>query len=81
MAEGQGTGDSIHHDTLPEGSVYLGSYTTLEEYLRAMLEPEIQSGVHWILDMVDWNQVRARFESDGSRLCWEHGRVYKSGGN
>lgn len=66
--------------TLSEGSVYLGSYATLEQYFRALLEPEIQPGVHWILDTVDWTEVRSRFESDGSRLCCEHGSVYKFGG-
>lgn len=72
--------DQGGHDTLSEGSVYLGSYATLEQYFRALLEPEIQPGVHWILDTVDWSEIRARFESDGSRLCCEHGRVYKVGG-
>lgn len=46
-----------------------------------MLEPEISAGVHWILDTVDWDEVQARFESDGSRLCCEHGHVYRVGGH
>lgn len=66
--------------TDPEGCEFLGEYPSIEAYLRAMLEPEIQPGVHWILDTVDWGAVQARFESDGSRLCCEHGHVYKVGG-
>lgn len=69
--------DRMSADTIEEGAEYLGSYPTLEAYFRAMLEPEIASGVHWLLDTVDWAEVQRRWESDGSRLLCEHGQVYR----
>lgn len=63
----------LRSDTIPEGIEPLGSYPSLEAYFRAMLEPEIQPGVHWILDLLDYSEVQRRWESDGSRLMCERG--------
>lgn len=63
--------------TDPEGAEFLGEHPTLIDYMRSQLEPEIARGCHWLLDCLDWSEVRARFESDGSRLMIEHGHVYR----
>lgn len=63
--------------TIPEGVEYLGTYPTIEAYLRDMLEPEISRACAWVLDCVDWREVQKRFESDGSRLMVECGQVFK----
>lgn len=75
--QGGGDGDD-HPDTIPEGVEYLGTYRSVADYLRAMLEPEIQPGVHWIFDTLDWDQVLARFEADGSRYFCERGHVFRT---
>jgi hypothetical protein len=63
--------------TLPEGAEYLGAYDSVPAYLRAMLEPEVSRACAWILDLLDWPAVRRRWESDGSRLVCERGRVFR----
>lgn len=63
--------------TTPEGCEYLGTYPSVVDYLRAMLEPEISPGCHWLLDLVWWEEVLARWESDGSRLYCEGGHVFR----
>lgn len=74
--------DQQPHDenTVREAIEYLGSYDSVQDYLRSQLEPEIQSGVLWLLDCVDWAAVEKRWTADGSRLCLEDGNVYKIGG-
>nr|WP_293171514.1 hypothetical protein [Nannocystis sp.] len=64
-------------DTIPEGMEYLGSYRSIRAYLRAMLEPEVTPGCAWILDLLDYQAVQRRWESDGSRLVIERGHVYR----
>lgn len=67
-------------DTLPEGLEYLGSYSSLLSYMRAMLEPEVTPGCVWILDHLDYRAVQRRWESDGSRLMIERGNIYRQVG-
>jgi len=64
--------------SLPEVAEYLGDFESIEAYLRAMLEPEIAPGVMWLLDYLEMAQVRARFESDGSRLHVARGKVFRT---
>lgn len=64
-------------DTIPEEAEYLGSYRSIPEYLRAMLEPEVTPGCAWILEYLDYQAVRRRWENDGSRLVLERGQVYR----
>lgn len=72
-------GDLGHElaDTLPEEAEYLGSYPSISEYLRAMLEPEVTPGCTWILEHLDYRAIRRRWEIDGSRLVLERGQVYR----
>jgi hypothetical protein len=76
-SEGEAEAAALAVATIPEGVSYLGTYSSIELYLRSQLEPEIASGIFWLLDCVDWSAVREQFESDGSRLMIEHGHVYK----
>ena len=69
--------NELHHDTLPEGVEYLGTFESIEAYLRSQLEPEVSNACQWILDCIDWSEVQARWESDGSRLMIEQGQVYR----
>jgi hypothetical protein len=64
-------------DTIPEGMEYLGSYSSIPAYMRAMLEPEVTPNCAWILDHLDYQAVQRRWESDGSRLMIERGHVYR----
>jgi len=64
-------------DTIPEGVEYLGSYKSIADYMRAMLEPEVTPGCAWILDHLDYRVLQRRWESDGSRLMIERGHVYR----
>lgn len=66
-------------DETAGGATYLGDYESIDAYLRAMLEPEIHPGIAWILDCLDMPRVRARFESDGSRLKLADGKVFNIG--
>jgi hypothetical protein len=59
---------------------YLGSYESVAAYLRAMLEPEVTPACAWILDHLDYEAVRRRWEGDGSRLLCEHGHIYRLAG-
>lgn len=68
-----------HPDETAGGATYLGDYESIDAYLRAMLEPEIHPGIAGILDCLDMSRVRARFESDGSRLKLADGKVFKIG--
>ncbi len=63
--------------TEPEGVEFLGTYGSIELYLRSQLEPEIAKGCHWIFGCLDYQAVQEQFESDGSRLVIEHGHVYR----
>ncbi len=58
---------------------YLGSYSSVVAYLRAMLEPEVSPACAWILDHLDYQAIQRRWESDGGRLMWERGHVYRLG--
>lgn len=58
------------------GADYVGTYATITDYLRAMLEPEVSPGCAWILEHLDYAAVRRRWERDG-RLVIERGRVYQ----
>lgn len=69
----------LDYDTIEEGLDPLGRYPTVELYLRAMLEPEIAKGCHWILDHLDWPAIQRRFEGPNSRLVAESGVVYRMG--
>lgn len=71
------TADGESGDTLPEVAEYLGSYASIPEYLRAMLEPEVTPGCAWILDHLDYRAVQRRWESAGSRLLLADGHVYR----
>lgn len=74
----QGEGEQVlTPNTIPEGVSHLGSYPTLERYLRAQLEEEVSDPCQWILDCLDWSKVQKRFEADGSRLVCESGEVYR----
>ena len=64
-------------DTIPDGIEYLGSYSSVSSYMRAMLEPEVTPTCAWILDHLDYQAVQRRWESDGSRLMIERGHVYR----
>ena len=63
-------------DTQPDGVEYLGAYTSIVAYLRAMLTPEVTPACAWILDHLDYAAVQRRWELDGSRLMLEQGHVY-----
>ena len=63
--------------TLPEDAEYLGSYSSVQAYLRAMLEPEVTPACAWILAHLDYAAIQRRWESDGSRLVRAHGHVYR----
>lgn len=67
----------LDSSTLPEGVEYLGTYPTLERYLRAQLEDQVSAPCQWILDCLDYLEVQRRWESDGSRLFCESGCVYR----
>ena len=62
---------------LPDDAEYLGSYASIGAYLRALLEPEVSPACAWILEHLDYEVVRRRCESDGSRLMLARGRVYR----
>jgi hypothetical protein len=62
---------------LPDDAEYLGSYASIAAYLRAMLEPEVTRACAWILEHLDYEAVRRRWESDGSRLRFARGQVYR----
>jgi hypothetical protein len=64
-------------DTIAEGLDPLGRYATVQAYCRAMLEPEISRGCHWLFDCLDWSAVQRRFEGPHSRLVAESGVVYR----
>jgi hypothetical protein len=66
--------------TLPEGVEFCGEFSSVEDYLRTMLEPELSRGCAWLLDCLDWDAVIERFEADGARYLCEHGHVYRIGG-
>jgi hypothetical protein len=55
---------------------YLGSYSSIPAYLRAMLEPEVSPACVWILAHLDYAAIQRRWESDGSRLLHSQGHVY-----
>ena len=67
-------------EPLSDAMEYLGSYETIEAYLRAMLEPEVTPGCAWILECLDYAEVRRRWEVGGHRLVLERGHVYRQGG-
>lgn len=75
--------DEIDVDLTAEETVamsepeYLGSYESVTAYLRAMLEPEVTPACAWILEHLDYEAVRRRWEGDGSRLLCERGHVYR----
>lgn len=60
-----------------EAMDYVGSYSSIPGYLRAMLEPEVTPTCAWILDHLDYVAVQRRWESDGGRLVLERGHVYR----
>ena len=63
-------------DTIPEGVDYLGSYSSIPAYLKAMLEPEVTPACAWILDHLDYVAVQRRWEGN-CRLMIERGHVYR----
>jgi hypothetical protein len=65
--------EPVHAD----GVEYLGTYASLEAYLRAIIEPEIAPGLVWLLDHLDYEAVVGRFENGRYRYFWEHGHVYR----
>lgn len=71
----------LDRGTLPEGVEYLGTYPSIELYLRSQIEPEVSRACAWILDMIDWKAVQARYEEgNDTRLFCESGAVYMVGG-
>ena len=58
-------------------SEFLGSFSSITAYLRAMLEPEVSPACAWILDHLDYRAVQRRWESDGSRLVHEAGHIFR----
>lgn len=73
----QGDEEELARDTIPEGVEYLGTYESIEHYLRAMLDPEISTSIPWVMDCIDWKAVQDQWEADGSRLMIEAGHVYR----
>ncbi len=67
----------LSRDTMPEGVECVGDYPTVALYLRAQLEDQVSDSCQWLLDHLDYAQVRERWESDGSRLICESGCVYR----
>ncbi len=63
--------------TIPEAAEYLGTYSSIPAYLRAMLEPEVSAACSWILDHLDYLAVQRRWEQGGGRLVLERGHVYR----
>ncbi len=63
--------------TIPEAAEYLGTYSSIPAYLRAMLEPEVSAACSWILDHLDYVAVQRRWERGGGRLVLERGHVYR----
>jgi hypothetical protein len=55
----------------------VGFYASVTDDLRAMLEPEVAPEVTWILDLLDYEGVLARFEVDGSRHFARDGAVFR----
>lgn len=60
-----------------DGAEYLGSYSSIPAYFRAMLEPEVSTACGWILAHLDSAAIQRRWESDGSRLVLARGNVYR----
>lgn len=58
-------------------SEYLGSFSSVTAYLRAVLEPEVSPACAWILDHLDYWAIQQRWESDGSRLVHEGGHIFR----
>lgn len=67
----------VMSEAILESAEYLGSYESISGYLRAMLEPEVTPACAWILDYLDYEAVRLRWESDGSRLVSDQGHIYR----
>lgn len=63
--------------TIPEDAEYLGTYSSIPAYLRAMLEPEVSSACGWILEHLDYLAILRRWERDGGRLVLERGHIYR----
>lgn len=71
------TPDDAEVADLAEGVEYLGTYLSLEHYLRAVLVPELAPGVAWLLDYVDYERVLGRFEGGVCTYFWAEGHVFR----
>jgi hypothetical protein len=65
-------------DALPTGVEHLGDgFTTLDDYFRAELEEHIAPPIHWILQHLDMQAIRAQFEAGRYKYLCESGSVYR----
>lgn len=67
-------------DTVAETLEELGTYPTIEAYLKAQLEAYLHSDGLWILDCLDMPKVLARFEC-GSRFRYyaKNSTIFRAG--
>lgn len=72
---------TIHDDDRPADALdteCLGVYATLDEYLRAAVDPLLLPEGLWLLDCLDFRRVRDCLESGGRyRLRLRGGRVFR----
>lgn len=59
------------------GVEYFGHYATLDEYFRSQLEDLVIPAGMWILDCLDDEMIRARFEAGGYRSFVARGCVFR----
>ena len=73
--------DQLASDTVEEEIEYMGTYPSLEAYLRGQLEEFIDHNLHtWIFDALDMGVVQERFEEGGRyRYIREGGAIYRAG--
>lgn len=62
-----------------EGDEFLGEYASVEDYFAGMLGELMHPEIVWVLECVDFAEVRRRFEADGSRYFRVAGAVYRRG--
>lgn len=60
-----------------DSTEYLGAYATLEEYFVDQLEPFVEAPLRWLLECLDMDAVRRRFEGDRWTYFVVDDRVYR----
>lgn len=62
---------------IDEEPEYLGDFSDLDSYFRNQLAELMHPAIHWILDIVDLERVRERFEASRHRYFIDDGKVYR----